>query len=151
MSVFTFMMVGAAVAVMAAHYQSGRTVTMIIIAITPFLAIPGLTDPVYLPVIPNSPFLGGILAIMAAWVLIYLAREPWQLLLPSWLCVMVLWNIIRIVGATGINTHAVGLEVIFYAMLAMVFIARFWNEIGAFMPDPNKVRDLVAWRVGGRS
>ena len=149
-SLFTLGMVLWTICAVWVHRSDDRSVVMIAVATVPFFAVPGLSDPQYLPFEPNSPTVVGGLSILAAWLLIWLARSSWQLALPIWLCLVVVWGLIHMVAIVEPDAHALGLEVIFYAMLASVIAAKRSDLIGRFLPDPNDLREFVQWRVGRR-
>lgn len=146
----TGMIAAALVAVLAQWATRGFLSSAVLIAVFcgPFLSTPGLSDSLYLPVERNSPMLGGVLAFIAAWVIIKFAGHSWQLTLALGLVGVMFWNSFAIMGIVGKDTHAFGLEVIFYLSLLGTILHRFAG-IYDFMPEPDEVREVIGtWRLG---
>jgi len=148
MSVYTAIMALAALVTALAHKSDWFSVMVVGLTCVPFFFVPGLTDVQYLPIERNSPVVGGALAFAVAVFLIYRGQESWHLLIAALFGVFMVWSGFRSLEGISQNAHALGLETIFYTMMALGVSYRF-EVIRAWSPDLVEWRDRLTWlRIG---
>lgn len=148
MSVYTAYMV-ALLAGSAGLHAWGRdwaSAGFLALAAVPFLAVPGLSDVPYLPVEKNSPFLGGILALIAAVVVLRYATQPWHVLIACFLGLMMILGGLRVIGILAVGAHAIALELVFVAIMLLGISARFVDIDGALPPLDEVRKAITLWQ-----
>lgn len=137
-----------AVVAAVVHRDNWFSVFVLALVCAPFFAVPGLSDVQYMPFDRNSPIVGGSLAFLVGLFLIYYGRESWQIVIAALFGVFMVWSGFRSLGGVSESVHALGLEVIFYTMMAISITSRL-EPIRRRFPDLIELRDSIAWlRIG---
>lgn len=149
MSGYKILMVAALVAAITPHAlrRDLWPILALGLASVPFLAIPGLSDRAYTPIPANHPFIGGALMLAAGWLLCHWCRDFWQIVAAGILAVGVVWSALRMwPGALGEGAHAIGLEVLFYAIMLTGGVSAF-VDIEDLPPPMARTADSIMQAV----
>lgn len=148
MTGYTIAMILTGVYVIARHLCRGqlRSAYVLFLACLPFALVPGLTDPLYLPIPRNSPIVGGALAFLVAIGVFKWSNRSWQYLVAVAMGILMLWSAIRTIGLDA-HLHGLGLEVIFYSIMLLGLTA-LKVDLEDRLPPPNEFKRMIwSWRI----
>lgn len=136
------------VCVVGAHIYARAFLSawLLFLSCLPFALVPGLTDPLYIPLPRNSPIVGGALAFTVAFAIFRWGNQAWHFLIAVAFGVMMLWNAGRVMGIPA-EVHGIGLEVIFYGIMLWGYTA-LYVDLEDRLPSPNEFKEVLSqWRV----